>query len=156
MAHRGRYESAGGKMMQPADAAQRRAPRAGRVLRSADVASAPDGRLHLCAAECAQCGTRIFPAAPVCPTCNAEQMRPLLLSGQGTLYAYSTVHVAPAAWETPYCIGYVDLPEGVRVFGKVEGAAGLKPDAMVQVRVEPLPDAAPGAAGSFQYWFAPI
>ena len=142
--------------MQPASAVPRFAPHAGRVLRSADVVGAPDGRLHLCAAECVGCSTRIFPAAPVCPTCNAEQMRPLMLSGKGTLYAYSTVHVAPAAWETPYTIGYVDLPEGVRVFGKVEGAAGLQPDATVQVRVELLPDAVPGAAGSFQYWFAPI
>jgi uncharacterized OB-fold protein len=139
----------------------RQPPHLGRVLHARDVVEVEDG-IHLCGAQCAQCATRIFPAAPVCPACNSENMQPLPLANAGTLYAFSTVHIAPAAWETPYTIGYVDLPEGVRVFGKVEGAAQLAPDARVAVRIEPAaaaPGSAPSAAGGsprWQYWFAPL
>jgi len=142
-------------MSSPAPAATRRPPTAGRTLRAADVTLAADGSPRLCGAECAACGTRIFPAAPVCPSCNSEEMKPLSLSGHGVLYAFSTVHVAPAAWETPYTIGYVDLPEGVRVFGKVEGASALVPDAEVGVSIEPIDDPKGGSAPAFQYWFTP-
>ena len=31
-------------------------------------------------------------------------------------------HVAPSGWKVPYIAGYVDLPEGVRVFAHVVGA----------------------------------
>jgi uncharacterized OB-fold protein len=132
----------------------------GRSLRAADVTHDADGALCLSGAECSTCGTRIFPAAPVCPSCNAEQMKPLPLAGSGTLYAYSTVHVAPAVWQVPYVIGYVDLPEGVRVFGKVAGtdgvAAGLAPDLTVRVHVEETAAAeASPAAPTYHYWFAP-
>ncbi len=138
----------------------RNAPHVGRMLRAADVTHGPEGYLRLCGAECSACGTRIFPAAPVCPTCNAEQLKPLALGATGTLYACSTVHVAPAAWQVPYVIGYVDLPEGVRVFGKIVGTdgavAGLVPDLAVRVHVEETAaaDASP-AAPTYHYWFAP-
>jgi uncharacterized OB-fold protein len=139
-----------------APAPVRNAPHIGRALRAADVTFGPDGSARLCGAECEACSTRIFPAAPVCPICNAERLKPLVLGSSGKLYAYSTVHVAPATWETPYVIGYVDLPEGVRVFGKVDGADGLQPDMTVQVRIEE--DAAAGtspATPAWRYWFAP-
>jgi uncharacterized OB-fold protein len=144
----------------PAPAPVRNAPNIGRTLRAADVISGPDGSLHLCGAECPACGTRIFPAASVCPSCNADAMKPLPLGATGTLYAFSTVHVAPALWQVPYVIGYVDLPEGVRVFGKVAGTdgvdAGLAPDLPVRVCIEEADavDASP-AAPTYHYWFAP-
>ena len=147
-------------MPAPAPAPVRNAPRIGRPLRAADVIHGAAGELHLSGAECTACGTRIFPAAPVCPSCNAEQLKPLPLGATGTLYAYSTVHVAPAVWQVPYVIGYVDLPEGVRVFGKVAGtdgvAAGLAPDLTVRVHVEEDAAAdASAAAPTYCYWFAP-
>ncbi len=144
-----------------APAPVRNAPHIGRTLRPADTILAEDGELRLAGAECADCGTRIFPAAPVCPSCNGERMKTLPLGAIGTLYAYSTVHVAPPMWQVPYVIGYVDLPEGVRVFGKVAGsdgvAAGLAPDLKVRVHVEAdegAADASP-AALTYRYWFAP-
>jgi uncharacterized OB-fold protein len=147
-------------MPNPAPAPVRNAPNIGRPLRAADVTHGPDGSLHLCGAECTACGTRIFPAAPVCPSCNAEQLKPLALGATGTLYAYSTVHIAPAVWQVPYVIGYVDLPEGVRVFGKVAGTdgvdAGLAPDGTVRVCIEEDDGAgASPAAPTYHYWFAP-
>ncbi|MBC7781942.1 MAG: OB-fold domain-containing protein [Proteobacteria bacterium] len=137
----------------------RHAPHEGRLLRAVDVTTGADGGARLCAAECESCGTRIFPSAAVCPSCNAERLRPLALSERGTLYAYSTVHVAPAIWQTPYVIGYVDLPEGVRIFGKVDPADDLRPDMPVRIRIEAASDIA-GAkdvtttgSNAFHYWF---
>lgn len=39
----------------------------------------------------------------------------------GTLYAFSTVYVAAKKWKKPMCIGYVDLPNGARVFTHLDG-----------------------------------
>jgi len=60
-------------------------------------------------------------------------MEPVRLSARGTLYNYSEVHVAPKDFPTPYVIGFVDLEDGVRVFGQIEGpASALKPDQTVE------------------------
>jgi len=40
----------------------------------------------------------------------------------GTLYAFSRVHVAAKKWNKPMCIGYIDLPNGARVFAHLDGA----------------------------------
>jgi uncharacterized OB-fold protein len=41
--------------------------------------------------------------------------------------------VAPKEFPTPYVIGFVDLEDGVRVFGQIEGpASALEPDQMVE------------------------
>jgi len=143
-------------MPNPAPAPARHPPIVGRALRASDVMTGLDGEMRLRGARCPACGTRIFPAAPVCPHCNAEALEALELGATGILYAYSTVHVAPAAWETPYVIGYVDLPEGVRVFGKVDGSRALAPDMAVHVHVEADISAEAVPAGTrYRYWFEP-
>jgi uncharacterized OB-fold protein len=43
----------------------------------------------------------------------------------GTLYAFSTVHVAAKKWKKPMCVGYVDLPNGARVFTHLEGELAI-------------------------------
>jgi uncharacterized OB-fold protein len=40
---------------------------------------------------------------------------------EGKLYAFSRVHVAAKKWKKPMCIGYVDLPNGARVFAHLDG-----------------------------------
>ncbi len=68
---------------------------------------------------CQECGARVFPPVAVCPECMSEKMADLPLSQEGTLYAWSVVHVAQKGWTTPYIAGYVDLPEQVRVFSHI-------------------------------------
>jgi uncharacterized OB-fold protein len=43
----------------------------------------------------------------------------------GTLYAFSTVHIAAKKWKVPMTIGYVDLPNGVRVFTHLDGPLAI-------------------------------
>lgn len=52
----------------------------------------------------------------------SEHITQCALSPEGTLYAWSVVHVAPKGWNVPYIAAYVDLPEKVRVFTHVVGA----------------------------------
>jgi uncharacterized OB-fold protein len=77
------------------------------------------GGPRLMASECADCGQRVFPPTDICPECMAENMKPLALSRTGTLYSFSVVHAAPKGWSLPFVAGYVDLPEGVRVFAHI-------------------------------------
>ena len=56
--------------------------------------------------------------------CGAESGQDtVLLSATGTLYSFSEIHIAPKGFATPYAVGYVDLPEGVRLFGQIETKA---------------------------------
>jgi len=51
----------------------------------------------------------------------SENIQPARMPREGVLYAFSTVHVAPKKWTSPMRIGYVDLPDGVRVFTHLAG-----------------------------------
>src|SRR5512143_592812 len=80
-----------------------------------------DGTVHLVGGVCADCGAAAFPRAPVCTNCMGEDIRAERMPRNGTLYAFSTVHVAPKKWKLPMRIGYVDLENGVRVFTHLSG-----------------------------------
>ena len=59
------------------------------------------------------------------------------MSSRGKLYSYSIVQVAPKRFLPPYALGYVDLPEGVRVLGQMTTTdpAQLKVDTHVQAEL---------------------
>ena len=80
------------------------------------------GRAMLIGGRCADCGSETFPRVPVCASCMSENIRPQAMPREGTLYAFSVVHVAAKKWRKPMRIGYVDLPNGARVFTHLDGA----------------------------------
>jgi len=104
-------------------------------------------RLH--GSRCVRCGGVAFPAHKACPSCGAEGGQDaVLLSPTGTLYSFSEIHVAPKGFATPYAVGYVDLPEGVRLFGQIEGrAAELRIGQQVAVVLGPVRAEAASARG---------
>jgi uncharacterized OB-fold protein len=83
--------------------------------------AARTGRLDM--QRCANCSRlRYFPA-PLCPQCLSADHDWQTVSGNGTLYAFTTVHRAPnaaMAKETPYTIAFVDLAEGPRVMARLD------------------------------------
>lgn len=90
--------------------------------------------LALDGGECQSCRKRCFPAAAVCSGCGrvGPQDR-VRLASQGTLYSFSEVHVGPPAFRRPYMVGYIDLDDGVRVFGQIdEDGTELAVDARVR------------------------
>jgi uncharacterized OB-fold protein len=75
---------------------------------------------RLVGSTCSACATTSWPPAVRCHSCW-EPVESLTLSDTGKLYAFTRVHVASPGTKVPYVVGYVDLPEGVRVFTKLHG-----------------------------------
>jgi uncharacterized OB-fold protein len=91
------------------------------------VSTSDAGGPTLMAGECEDCGQRVFPPPAVCPFCMGERMRSIPISRRGTLYSFSVLRQAPPEFDPPYLIGYVDMPEGVRIFTQL---ADVDPDAV--------------------------
>lgn len=113
----------------------------------------PDG-IHLIGSECTACKARVFPAADLCSHCGrAEPQREVELASTGTLYSYSAVHVPPRGFPTVYIVCYVDLDDGVRVFGQVDDEIlNLRIDDRVRVVLGTIrtdPDGAPVTSYKF-------
>src|SRR5688572_6752149 len=87
---------------------------------------AGDWRIHsdgesLLGSECPACGKRAFPKRDYCDACGNEKgMATVPLSRTGILYSYTVVRVAPPAFKVPYTVGFIDLPEDVRVFAQID------------------------------------
>ena len=98
---------------------------AGTLLCGDAVEVGADGRAVLIGGRCADCGNETFPRAPVCCQCMSENILGRAMPRAGTLYAFSTVHIAAKKWKKPMCVGYVDLPNRARVFTHLEGALAI-------------------------------
>lgn len=105
--------------------------------------------------ECPRCGTRAFPPRTVCSACsNTEGIREVELSPAGTLYSFSEIHVGPKGFPASYVLGFIDLDDGVRVLGQVEGtAADIELNARVRVFLDTIrtrPNGAPVISYKFR------
>ncbi|MDH6147517.1 MULTISPECIES: Zn-ribbon domain-containing OB-fold protein [Paraburkholderia] len=83
-------------------------------------------------------GSKAFPAREVCMETGARDMEPMLFGPRGTLYSFSTVRVSSTR-TTPYTIGYVDFPNGVRVLANLDPSIDLSNfvcDSLVEVRAD--------------------
>ena len=43
------------------------------------------------------------------------------LSEKGKILTYTVIYVGPEGFETPYCIGIIELDEGVMISGQIVG-----------------------------------
>jgi uncharacterized protein len=75
----------------------------------------------LLGSRCTVCGRVLFPRADTCPYCASADPEPIELSRQGILWAWTAVTAPPPGYlgDVPYGIGVVELPEGVRVIGRL-------------------------------------
>jgi uncharacterized OB-fold protein len=103
----------------------------------------------LTGSRCLHCGTVAFPPARGCQSCG-HPTEPLELSPRGTVWGFtvqrfapkSPPYVVPADGFVPFAVGYVELPEGVKVeavldctdFSELEGDAEV-----TLVAAEPVP-----------------
>jgi uncharacterized OB-fold protein len=74
----------------------------------------------LLANQCASCGQLFFPKAKLCQACLHEDLEEAPLSRKGTLYSYTVAHMPSSFFPPPHAMGYVDFPEGVRVFAPLK------------------------------------
>lgn len=84
--------------------------------------------------RCTECGRVRFPPMPACPWCGATSATQITATGEGRVYSWVGVHRALTPGfegEVPYTIATVDLREGARVFGRLEGPEPIEPGGAV-------------------------
>ena len=77
-----------------------------------------DGRFHLVGTRCPSCGEVNFPRRKICPNCHRRDPEEIPLSRYGKIYSVTVVTQRPPIYykgPVPYAMGFVELPEGVRV-----------------------------------------
>ena len=87
---------------------------------------------------CPACGKLTFPPKQHCPGCWSDKMEWTELSGKGTLYARTTIHVAATQFQDdiPFSVGIVDLIEGIRLIaGLIDDPVELKNDDVIELVV---------------------
>lgn len=99
--------------------------------------------------ECTTCGTVGFPAGDRCARCATPSVRPRTLSRRGTVWTYtvqrfapkSPPYVPPTGGFRPFAMGYVELPDGIRVAGILEAESfdDLIGSEATLVATEPVP-----------------
>lgn len=79
---------------------------------------------RLLASHCPGCGHHHFPRASVCPYCALSGSVRVELPGDGRLWAWTAVNAAPPGYrgDVPYGFGVVELPQGLRVLGRLTEA----------------------------------
>lgn len=72
--------------------------------------------------RCGGCGLLRHPPGPMCPECGATKPKYLVSDGLGVVYSY-VVHHHPAVpgKRTPFVVALVELDEGVRMLGELDG-----------------------------------
>jgi uncharacterized OB-fold protein len=100
-----------------------------RIPIQAGLFSWPSETPQLLASRCRACGELAFPSQEACPACTARDAEPVALSRRGTLWTFTIQRFPPptppwigatdAKSFVPFGVGYVELPEGIRVEGRL-------------------------------------
>jgi uncharacterized OB-fold protein len=77
----------------------------------------------LTGSRCLHCATVAFPPARGCQSCGRSSQETCALGSRGTVWGFtvqrfapkSPPYVVPAGGFVPFAVGYVELPEGVKV-----------------------------------------
>lgn len=72
--------------------------------------------LSLTGGRCSACGRIYFPTKSVCPSCFSAEQQKVPLSGRGKLHTFTRSHMGPAGIQAPFTIGFIELPEGIKLF----------------------------------------
>ena len=79
----------------------------------------------LMAGKCLKCGKIHLPPRPMCDNCFSQDFEWVSISGKGKLVTYTVIHVAPQQFQalTPYAVGIVELENGLKIPGIIQGTA---------------------------------
>jgi Predicted nucleic-acid-binding protein containing a Zn-ribbon len=84
----------------------------------------------LLGSRCRVCRRTFFPPRAWCAACCTPTCEEVELSREGTLESYTVVHrkSAYALVETPYILGEVAIPEGIRIYTTINLRSWLSED----------------------------
>jgi uncharacterized OB-fold protein len=84
-------------------------------------------KVRLQGSRCKHCGEVTLGESRNCPNCGVGDVEPVALSDRGELWTYTVVrHKPPGDYRgpepfQPFCVGLVELPDGLRVMSPIEG-----------------------------------
>ena len=70
--------------------------------------------------RCRSCDQVFFPKVSLCMKCLSHELEEVRLSQTGILYSYTVSYMPSTHIQAPYVIGYIDMPEGVRIFAPLK------------------------------------
>jgi uncharacterized OB-fold protein len=124
----------------------------------------PPGAPQLVGSRCTRCREVGFPKQASCPACTHASTEEILLSRRGRLWTWTIQRFPPpppfigdTAHFAPYGVGYVELPEGVRVESRLTTAdpAALEIGMEMELVLEKFVDGPDGEA-RMTFAFAPV
>ncbi|QNG38862.1 hypothetical protein F1C76_22060 [Geodermatophilaceae bacterium NBWT11] len=96
--------------------------------------------------RCGNCGVvRHYPRA-ICSACQSQLVEPQQADGRGTVHSWTVTHHAfdpRLADDLPYTLVTVDMREGVRVLGRLDGDTAPAIDLPVRITFAPGLDGTP-------------
>ena len=102
----------------------------------------PGGGAVLMGSRCLPCDRVYFPPKRVCPNCFDGALKRVPMSTRGSLHTFAVSHMGPADLDKPYIIGFIDLPEGIRIFSLITGCdstgSDLRIGSPMKMVIEPL------------------
>lgn len=75
--------------------------------------------IRLLGSGCKVCGKVAFPRKPICPKCFCDELETVPLSKRGTLHTFARSEMGPTGMETPFVMGFIDLPEGIKLYSLI-------------------------------------
>lgn len=75
--------------------------------------------IRLLGSRCLICGKIAFPRKPVCPVCFSDELETVPLSRRGILHTFARSVMGPTGMETPFVMGFIDLPEGIKLYSLI-------------------------------------
>jgi uncharacterized protein len=78
--------------------------------------TSPPNDFGLVGSKCPECGATAFPRQEWCRNClHGPGLDPYDVSMTGTIYSFTEVHAAPARFNPPYVVAFIDLDDGLRI-----------------------------------------
>jgi benzoylsuccinyl-CoA thiolase BbsA subunit len=74
--------------------------------------------------RCKSCNHMLPPLTITCQYCFSNDLEQVPLSRRGKLFAFTTNHMNSAHFEAPFYTGYIELPEGFKLFSVLEKVEG--------------------------------
>ena len=119
---------------------------------------------QLLGSRCTRCREVSFPKQSSCPACTGDSTEEVRLARRGTLWTWTIQRFPPpppflgdTAHFTPYGVGYIELPEGVRVESRLTTAdpEALEIGMEMELVLEKFSDGPDGEA-RMTFAFAPV
>lgn len=99
-------------------------------------------------ARCDRCGRTILSLdAHRCPQCLGTVLEALPLSGPVKLHSFTEIHRSFPSFPTPFVLGWVDHPSGVRLLARIVDAPVQELEVGMMLEVEDEGDQDPEAHG---------